>query len=85
MAYDLGYSDMGMYGQKLIQTPNLDRMARERLRFTQMYAGSTVCAPSRAVLMTAQSVDHEKLTYRFQGRDYRLTDVHGIVQEKLLA
>lgn len=54
MADDLGYGDLGSYGQKLIQTPNLDRMAREGMRFTQFYAGSTVCAPSRSVLMTGQ-------------------------------
>lgn len=54
MADDLGYGDIGSYGQKLIQTPHLDRMAREGLRFTQFYAGATVCAPSRSVLMTGQ-------------------------------
>lgn len=58
MADDLGYGDLGVYGQKLIQTPNLDRMAKEGLRFTQMYAGSTVCAPSRAVLMTGKHMGH---------------------------
>jgi len=54
MADDLGYGDLGSYGQKLIQTPNLDRMAAEGMRFTQFYAGSTVCAPSRCVLMTGK-------------------------------
>jgi len=54
MADDLGYGDLGCYGQKLIQTPHLDRMAREGTRFTQFYAGATVCAPSRSVLMTGQ-------------------------------
>jgi arylsulfatase A-like enzyme len=54
MADDLGYGELGCYGQKIIQTPNLDRMAREGLRFTQFYAGATVCAPSRSVLMTGQ-------------------------------
>ncbi|MFN0123236.1 MAG: sulfatase-like hydrolase/transferase, partial [Blastocatellia bacterium] len=58
MADDLGYGDLGSYGQKLIRTPNLDRMAREGMRFTQMYAGSTVCAPSRAVLMTGRHMGH---------------------------
>jgi arylsulfatase A-like enzyme len=52
MADDLGYGDLGAYGQQKIDTPNLDRMAREGLRFTQFYAGATVCAPSRSVLMT---------------------------------
>jgi arylsulfatase A-like enzyme len=52
MADDLGYGDLGCYGQKVIQTPALDQMAREGIRFTQFYAGATVCAPSRSVLMT---------------------------------
>lgn len=52
MADDLGYGDLGAYGQERIQTPHLDRMAKEGVRFTQCYAGSTVCAPSRCVLMT---------------------------------
>jgi uncharacterized sulfatase len=54
LADDLGYGDLGSYGQKLIQTPRLDRMAAEGMRFTQFYAGSTVCAPSRSVLMTGR-------------------------------
>jgi len=58
LADDLGYGDLGSYGQKLIETPNLDRMAAEGLRFTQFYAGSTVCAPSRAVLMTGKHTGH---------------------------
>jgi arylsulfatase A-like enzyme len=54
MADDLGYGELGSYGQKVIQTPHLDRMAREGLRFTRFYAGATVCAPSRSVLMTGE-------------------------------
>jgi arylsulfatase A-like enzyme len=54
MADDLGYGELGSYGQKLIKTPHLDRMANEGLRFTRFYAGATVCAPSRSVLMTGQ-------------------------------
>lgn len=54
MADDLGYGELGCYGQKTIKTPHLDRMAEEGLRFTQFYAGATVCAPSRSVLMTGQ-------------------------------
>ncbi|MCE2863362.1 MAG: Arylsulfatase [Verrucomicrobiota bacterium] len=54
MADDLGYGDLGSYGQKVISTPHLDRMAQEGLRFTQFYAGATVCAPSRSVLMTGR-------------------------------
>lgn len=58
MADDLGYGDLGSYGQERIHTPNLDRLAREGMRFTQFYSGSTVCAPSRSVLMTGQHTGH---------------------------
>ena len=58
VADDLGYGDLGSYGQRFIRTPNLDRMAREGLRFTQFYAASPVCAPSRASLMTGQHQGH---------------------------
>jgi arylsulfatase A-like enzyme len=58
LADDLGWGELGCYGQKLIQTPHLDRMAAEGVRFTQFYAGSTVCAPSRSVLMTGQHLGH---------------------------
>ncbi len=61
MADDLGYGDLGCYGQTIIQTPHLDRMAREGLRFTQFYAGATVCAPSRSVLMTGQHQGHTRV------------------------
>jgi arylsulfatase A-like enzyme len=54
MADDLGYGDLGSYGQKTIRTPSLDKMAEEGARFTQFYAGSTVCAPSRCALMTGR-------------------------------
>ncbi|WP_221030547.1 arylsulfatase [Actomonas aquatica] len=58
MADDLGYGDLGCYGQELIATPRLDQMAAEGMRFTQFYAGASVCAPSRAVLMTGQHTGH---------------------------
>jgi arylsulfatase A-like enzyme len=58
LADDLGYGELGCYGQKSIQTPNIDRLAVEGMRFTQFYAGSTVCSPSRAVLMTGQHTGH---------------------------
>jgi hypothetical protein len=58
LADDLGYGDLGCYGQEKIKTPHLDQMAAEGLRFTQFYAGSTVCAPSRSVLMTGQHTGH---------------------------
>jgi len=58
LADDLGYGDLGCYGQEHIQTPNLDLMAAEGMRFTSHYSGSTVCAPSRAVLMTGIHTGH---------------------------
>lgn len=58
LADDLGYGDLGCYGQKTLTTPNLDRMAAEGMRFTQHYTGSTVCAPSRCVLLTGLHTGH---------------------------
>lgn len=58
LADDLGYGDLGCFGQKLIQTPNIDRLAAEGMRFTQAYAGATVCAPSRCSLMTGLHNGH---------------------------
>ncbi|HRI87183.1 MAG TPA: arylsulfatase [Candidatus Hydrogenedentes bacterium] len=58
MADDLGYADLGCYGQKRIQTPSIDRLAAEGMRFTQCYAGAPQCAPSRCVLMTGQHAGH---------------------------
>lgn len=51
---DMGYGDLSCYGQKVLQTPNIDRLAKEGIRFTQHYAGATVCAPSRASLLTGK-------------------------------
>jgi len=58
VADDLGYGDLGCYGQTLIQTTNLDKLAAEGVRFTDFYAGSTVCAPSRFALMTGLHTGH---------------------------
>lgn len=58
MADDLGYGDLGCYGQEFIRTPHIDRLAAEGLRFTQAYAGGCVCAASRAVLMTGLHNGH---------------------------
>jgi arylsulfatase A-like enzyme len=57
-ADDLGFGDLSVYGQTQFQTPALDRLASEGIRFTQYYSGSTVCAPSRAALMTGQHTGH---------------------------
>ncbi len=61
LADDLGYGDLGCYGQKVLRTPNLDRLAAEGMRFTQHYAGATVCAPSRCVLLTGLHLGHARI------------------------
>ena len=61
VADDLGRGDLGAYGQRFIRTPNLDRMAREGLRFTDAYAPSPVCAPSRASFMTGLHQGHARI------------------------
>lgn len=58
LADDLGYGDLSCYGQSTLSTPNLDQMADEGMRFTRHYAGSTVCAPSRCVLLTGKHIGH---------------------------
>jgi arylsulfatase A-like enzyme len=58
LADDLGYGDVGCFGQKQIRTPSIDRLAAEGMRFTQNYAGNAVCAPSRCVLMTGEHPGH---------------------------
>ncbi|MBN2697186.1 MAG: sulfatase-like hydrolase/transferase, partial [Bacteroidales bacterium] len=58
MADDLGSHDLGCYGQPLIKTPHIDKLASEGMRFTQFYAGAAVCAPSRSVLQTGLHTGH---------------------------
>ena len=58
MCDDMGYGDLGCYGQQYIATPNIDRLASQGMRFTQAYAGSPVSAPSRATFMTGQHTGH---------------------------
>jgi arylsulfatase A-like enzyme len=80
LADDLGYGDVGCYGEEQIQTPRLDRMAAEGMRFTQFYAGSTVCAPSRCVLMTGQHLGH---CYIRGNAKHNLQPEHVTVAERL--
>ena len=61
MCDDMGYGDLGCYGQPYILTPNIDRMASEGMRFTQAYAGAPVSAPSRACFMTGQHSGHTEV------------------------
>ena len=88
LADDLGYGDLGSYGQTVIQTPELDRMAAEGIRFTQFYAGATVCAPSRSVLMTGQHMGHTHVRGNAPGprmHAQSLRDVDVTVAEVLKA
>jgi arylsulfatase len=61
LADDLGFGELGCYGQEKIKTPNVDRLAKEGLRFTQHYTGAPVCAPARCVLMTGQHLGHAEI------------------------
>jgi arylsulfatase A-like enzyme len=61
LADDLGWGELGCYGQKKIPTPNLDRLAAQGMRFTQHYSGAPVCAPSRCVLMTGKHLGHAEV------------------------
>lgn len=63
---DLGYGDLGCYGQKKILTPNLDTLAANGLRFTRHYAGAPVCAPSRAILMTGRDAGHARVRGNYE-------------------
>lgn len=61
LADDLGWGELGCYGQTKLQTPNLDRLASQGIRFTQHYSGAPVCAPSRCVLMTGKHLGHAQI------------------------
>ncbi len=78
LADDLGYGDIGCYGQKTLLTPNLDRMTKEGMLFTRNYSGSTVCAPSRCVLMTGKHTGHSRI--RGNGRQLLNEDDFTVAQ-----
>ncbi len=79
MADDLGYGDVGCFGQQVVQTPNIDRLAREGMRFTNYYAGCTVCRPSRLVLWTGLHTGHTPIDsnaiYVFQPQDVTVAEL----------
>ena len=75
MADDLGIGDLSCYGQQQFRTPNIDRLAQEGLRFTDAYAGCTVCAPSRSVLMTGLHMGHTSIRSNPGGAPLISTDV----------
>lgn len=83
MADDMGYGDLGCYGQSLIQTPNIDRLAAQGIRFTQAYAGSTVCAPSRGILMTGLHNGHAPVRDNVPHFLTYLRDHHVTIAEAL--
>ena len=58
---DLGYGELGVYGQKIIETKNIDKLANNGLKFTNFYSGSPVCAPSRSILLTGLHGGHTKI------------------------
>jgi arylsulfatase A len=91
-ADDMGYGELGCYGQQKIRTPNLDGLARDGMRFTQHYASSAVCSPSRCMLMTGKNAGHAYIRGNYEdapdsafdyykGRDYSTTKL----AEKALA
>ncbi|MBC9890653.1 MAG: sulfatase-like hydrolase/transferase, partial [Opitutae bacterium] len=61
LADDLGYGELGCYGQQKIETPNIDELAAQGMRFTQHYSGSPVCAPARCVLLTGKHTGHARI------------------------
>ncbi|SDM61236.1 Arylsulfatase A [Daejeonella rubra] len=65
-ADDLGYGELGSYGQTKIKTPHLDQMAKEGMRFTQHYSGAPVCAPSRSILMTGKHSGHSYIRGNYE-------------------
>lgn len=75
MADDLGRADLGAYGQRVVPTPNLDRLAAQGMRFTNAYAGCSVCAPSRSVLMTGLHMGHTPVRTNPGGVPIRGDDV----------
>ena len=66
LADDLGYGDIGCYGQKVIRTPTIDWLASKGMKFTRHYAGAPVCAPSRAVLMTGRDIGHARVRGNYE-------------------
>lgn len=77
VADDLGYGDLGSYGQQKIETPFLDQMAREGMRFTDFYAGSPVCAPSRATLLTGLHQGHAYVRDNWEAGGWEEDDPEG--------
>ena len=73
VADDLGYGDLSCYGSQSIHTPNLDKLASEGMRFSRFYAGSAVCSPSRACLLTGKFPLRFNVTRHFNDREMHLS------------
>jgi len=85
LADDLGYGDLGCYGQDLIETPNIDRLAAAGMRFTQHYSGSAVCAPSRCVLLTGLHTGHAYVRGNDEWRDRgEVWDYRAMIADSIL-
>ncbi len=77
LADDLGWNEVGCYGQDKIQTPYIDQLAREGMRFTQHYSGSTVCAPSRCVLLTGKHTGHSVVRNNWENGGWGADEPEG--------
>lgn len=79
MADDLGYGDLGCFGQQTIQTPHLDRIAKKGMKLTSYYSGNTVCRPSRLALWTGKHMGHTPISsnasYRFKPEDITVAEL----------
>lgn len=77
LADDLGYRELGSYGQKIIKTPHLDQLAKEGMKFTNFYSGSTVCAPSRCVLLTGKHTGNSYIRDNYEVGTWDRDSVEG--------
>jgi len=77
LADDLGYAELGCYGQKKIRTPNIDSLAKQGMRFTQHYSGAPVCAPSRNCLLTGLHTGHTTIRGNMQMKDANGKGIEG--------
>ena len=77
VADDLGYAELGCYGQEKIRTPNLDRLAREGMRLTQFYSSAPVCAPARCCLMTGKHAGHAIIRDNYEVQPGPFGDAFG--------
>ncbi len=85
LADDLGYGELGCYGQELIETPNIDRLAADGMKFSQHYSGSPVCAPSRCVLMTGLHSGHAFVRSNISGNpDEKHWDYRAVIADSTL-